>query len=75
MTDHRRTGETFVEFLMGVVAPIVGGIATIVMLQKFTSFPSWLCFLVGLPVGTILGWIAMLTVIIAVGFVSKSLWK
>lgn len=54
---------------MGVVAPIVGGIATIAMLQKLTSFPSWLCFLVGLHVGTILGWIAMLTVIIAVGFV------
>ena len=75
MTNRTRTGETLVEFLMGAVAPIIGGIATIGILQKLTSFPSWLCFLIGLPVGTILGWITMFALIISVGFVLKSLRK
>ena len=71
MTNRVRTGETLIELLMGVVAPIVGGIGTMVLLQELTPLPRWLCFLIGLPVGTILGWIAMMTIIIAVGLVFK----
>jgi hypothetical protein len=69
MMKGNRNGETILEIMMGYVAPIVGGIITTVTLDQITSLPRWACFAIGLPLGTILGWIACLGIAIMISVV------
>lgn len=58
MTMKRRSGETVIDWLMSTVIPIVGAVAAIVTLLQCTTLPKWACFILGLPLGTIGGWLA-----------------
>ena len=63
--DHE--SRTVVELLMEVVAPVVGGIAVAIALKAWFSLPTWVCLLIALPVGTILGWALLLGLLVTVG--------
>lgn len=56
MTNRR--GETLIDIVMGTVLPIVGGIAGTLFFRQVTSLPTWGCFLLGLPLGTVVAWAA-----------------
>ncbi len=68
MSDNSSAPKTLIELLMEVVAPIVGGIAVALFLRTWTPIPTWACVLVGLPIGTVLGWVTMIAVFVMVAF-------
>ena len=57
---NERRGETLHEVLMVYVAPVVSGAIATLILSTTTTLPKWSCFVLGLPIGTILGWIGMI---------------
>lgn len=59
MIPRRRRGETVVELLAGTVVPVVGSVAAGVILAETTSMPRWACYLIGVPVGTLGGWLIL----------------
>ena len=67
MRNDDSSPKTLIEVLMEVVAPIVGGIAVSITLRTWTPMPTWACVLIALPVGTVLGWLAMIGVIVVIG--------
>lgn len=58
--------ETLIELLMTAVFPLLGGTITIVFLQSSTTWPLWLCMLLGLPFGAVLAWTLVLGSVCAI---------
>ena len=66
MNTNKSSSIPLVELLMEVAAPVAGGITLAVLLRSYTTFPKWVCLLIALPVGTVLGWIAMIAILMLV---------
>ena len=73
MENDGSSPKTLIEMLMEVVAPIVGGIAVAVALRTLTPMPKWACIIIALPAGTVLGWLAMIGLIVVVGSVINTI--
>lgn len=73
MGNDGSSPKTLIEMLMEVVAPIVGSIAVAITLRTWTPMPTWACVLIGLPVGTVLGWLGMIGLIVVVGSVVQTI--
>ena len=56
-------GGVTVELLMGVVAPIMGISLTCVIIKMTFGFNFWLAILIAVPLGTIIGWVVMISFI------------
>jgi hypothetical protein len=56
---------TTVEILMEFVAPFLGSLVVALVLRAYTSLPTWGCVLIALPLGTLLAWLVILTVLFA----------
>jgi hypothetical protein len=69
---YERRGETVIELLMTYVAPVVGGIIASVILIQLTGWPQIVCIAIGLPVGTILGWIVLVGLLVTIGVIFKA---
>ena len=69
MGNDGSSPKTLIEMLMEVVAPIVVGIMVAIMLRTWALMPTWVCVLIALPVGTVLGWVAMIGLIVAISSV------
>lgn len=65
--------KTLIELLMEVVAPIAGGITVAIVLQTYTPMATWACFLIALPIGTVLSWLGMIGLIVCVGSVVQAI--
>ena len=72
IAQYERRGETVIELLMTYVAPVVGGITAAVLLIQLTGWPLIICIAIGLPVGTILGWIVMIGLFMTIGSIFKA---
>ncbi len=66
-------GGVTVELLMGVVAPIMGISSTYIFLKMTFGFKFWLSFLIAVPLGTIIGWLVMISFIILIFKISQFL--
>lgn len=75
MENDGSSPKTLIEMLMEVVAPIVGGIAVAVTLRTWTPLPTWACVIIALPVGTVLGWLVMICLIVVVGSAIDTITK
>ncbi len=64
--------QTLIVLLMEIVAPIVGGIAVALALMSWTPMPTWMCLLIALPTGTVLGWATMIGVFVVFDSLSDS---
>ena len=73
MGNDDTSPKTLIELLMEVVAPIAGGITVAFVLQIYTPMPTWACVLIALPIGTVLGWLGMIVLIVCVGSVVQAI--
>lgn len=55
MTKRRR-GETLLDFAVTMSGMLGAGIMPVILI-KTTTFPIWASFLIGIPSGTIVGWL------------------
>ena len=75
MGNDESSPKTLIELLMEVVAPIAGGITVGIVLRAWTPMPTWACVLIALPIGTVLGWLGMIGMIVFVGSVAQAITK
>lgn len=65
-TKNNLCASALVELLMGIIAPIAGCISAILIIKHYFGFSFWLCMLLGLPIGTVIGWLVMFSFIYCV---------
>ena len=73
MGNDESSPKTLIELLMEVVAPIAGGITVGIVLLTWTPLPIWACVLIALPIGTVIGWLGMIGMIVCVGSVVQAI--
>ena len=65
---HNRRGETLIDLLI-TLSGVVGSAVIPIVLLRTTPLPKWVCFIVGIPVGAVVGWLTVAALLFTVWLV------